>query len=128
MEAKAECDTNRRRQCNRDQGKRRPARVLQNYRPLRVTNTRSRLCPWGVTSEAARCRGTAKLPKGRPQQALRWKPSTQACYNLFLECPVFNKRKKRESMAHIQGKNQATETAFERAQMSDLTKTSKQLQ
>lgn len=36
--------------------------------------------------------------------------------------------KEQENMTHIQGgKNQTTETAFERAQMSDLTKTSKQL-
>lgn len=35
--------------------------------------------------------------------------------------------KKEESVTHVQEKNQATETAFERAPMSGLTKTSKQL-
>ena len=51
----------------------------------------------------------------------------------YLRCQIFNKKimrhaKEQESMTHIQKKkNQATETAFERAHMSDLTKASNQL-
>lgn len=51
----------------------------------------------------------------------------------YLRRQIFNKKimrhaKEQESVTHIrEKKNQATETAFERAHMSDLTKASKQL-